>query len=139
VLQKAQHFRRTLANAEGQLPSDRPGVIHIGVESYAGAQVDFARHIFNTFEASSFAPRKSRLRWVYGNYFVPEATTRKDESWAITETMVPYKIGTHRTRWPLPGHMLVSPRAKAGKECIGMGDPIDRAWSCKPLWCSPSL
>jgi len=109
VLQKARHFRRTLANAEGQLPSDRPGVIHIGVESYAGAYVDFARHISNTFEASSFAPRQSRLRWVYGNYFVPEATTRKDETWAITETMVPYKIGTHRTRWPLPGHMLVSP------------------------------
>ena len=46
------------------------------------------------------------------NYFVPEATTRKDECWAITETMVPYKIGTHRTRWPLPGHMLVSPEGE---------------------------
>jgi hypothetical protein len=117
VLQKARHFRRILANAEGQLPSDRPGVIHIGIESYAGADVDLTRHILNTFESRSFAPRESRLRWVYGNYFVPEQTTRKEESWAITETMVPYKIGSHRTRWPLPGHMLVSPEHE-GKQVV---------------------
>jgi hypothetical protein len=109
VAQKARHFRRVLANAEGQLPSDRPGVIHIGIESYAGGRVDFARHVSNTFEARFFALKSSRLRWVYGNIFVPEATTRKDESWAITETMVPYKVGHHSTQWPLPGHMLVSP------------------------------
>jgi hypothetical protein len=112
VRQKARHFRRVLAGAEGQLPPDRPGVIHIGVESYAGANVDSMRHILNTFQARSFAARNSRLRWVYGNYFVPEATTRKEESWAITETMVPYKIGSHSTRWPLPGHMLVSPEGE---------------------------
>ena len=108
VRQKARHFRGVLAKAEGQLPPDRPGVIHIGVESNADANVDSLRHILNTFQARSFALRNSRLRWVYGNYFVPEATTRKEESWAITETMVPYKIGSHSTRWPLPGHMLVS-------------------------------
>ncbi|SIO02263.1 hypothetical protein SAMN05443247_01456 [Bradyrhizobium erythrophlei] len=112
VRQKARHFRRTLANAEDQLPPDRPGVIHVGIETYAGVDVDFTRHLFNTLEARSFSAKKSRLRWVYANHFVPEATTRKDESWAITETMVPYKIGSHRTRWPLPGHMLVSPEGE---------------------------
>lgn len=117
VRQKARHFRRILADAEGQLPSDRPGVIHVGVESYAGSNVDFTRHMLNALESRSFTPRKSRLRWVYGNYFVPEATTRKDESWAITETMVPYKIGVHRTRWPLPGHLLVSPK-DAGRQGV---------------------
>lgn len=29
VRQKARHFRSTIANAERQLPSDRPGVIHV--------------------------------------------------------------------------------------------------------------
>jgi hypothetical protein len=113
VFQKARHFRRVLANAEAQLPSDRPGVIHIGIESYAGADVDFMRHFSNIFEARSFELRKSRLRWVYANYFVPEMTTREDETWAITETMVPYKVGSHHTRWPLPGHMLVSPEGES--------------------------
>lgn len=109
---KARHFRSTLASAEAQLFSDRPGVIHIGIENYAGADVDELRHIKNAIEARAFSPRKSRLRWVYGNYFVPELTTRKDESWAITETMVPYRIGRHKTGWPLPGHLLVSPQGQ---------------------------
>ena len=107
--QKARHFRKVLANAEGQLPSDRPGVIHIGIESSADADVNVTRHVRNILQARLFETRNSRLRWVYGNYFVPEATTRQNESWAITETMAPYKIGSHQTRWPLPNHMLVSP------------------------------
>lgn len=115
ILQKGRHFRRTLADAEAQLPSDRPSAIHVGIETYAGSRVDFMRHLYNRMEARFFEPRNSRLRWVYGNYFVPEATTQRDESWAITETMVPYKIGSHHTRWPLPGHMLVSPEGR-GRE-----------------------
>lgn len=106
---KARHFRSTLANAEGQLPADRPGVIHVGVESRSGVGVDALRHIRNLIEARRFAPSASRLRWVYGNYFVPEVTTRRDETWALIETMAPYRIGHHSTKWPLPGHMLLSP------------------------------
>lgn len=112
VARKARHFLRTLASANSQLPSDRPGAIHIGIESYAGAHVDFNRHVSNSLETRFFDTRNSRLRWVYGNIFVPEATTRKDESWAITETMVPYKVGSHHTRWPLPRHLLVSPEGE---------------------------
>ncbi len=59
--------------------------------------------------ARTFAHATSRLRWVYANYFIPEASTRENETRVITDTMVLYKIGHHRTRWPLPGHMLVSP------------------------------
>jgi len=73
------------------MENGRQPTIRATIESYAGAYVDFTRHLRNTFEARSFAPRKSRLRWVYGNYFVPEATTRKDESWAITETMAEFE------------------------------------------------
>lgn len=109
IKQKARHFRRTLADAERQLPGDRPGVIHVGIETTLDTGIDSRRHLLNSLEARFFEPRKSRLRWVYGNYFVPEATTRKDESWALTETMVPYKVGSHRTNWPLPDHLLVSP------------------------------
>lgn len=112
-LKKARHFRSVLANAEGQLPADRPGVIHVGVETRSGSDVDALRHIRNFVEARTFTPAASRLRWVYGNYFVPEVTTRRDESWALTETMAPYRIGSHSTRWPLPGHMLLSPEDEA--------------------------
>lgn len=110
---KARHFRSVLGRAESQLPGDRPGAIHIGVETGGGFGVDARRHILNFLEARTFNVRGSRLRWVYVNHFMPELTTAPDESWAITETMMPYKIGSHSTRWPLPGHMLISPEAEA--------------------------
>lgn len=110
---KARHFRSVLAKAESQLPNDRPGCVHIGVESTAGPGVDARRHILNLLEGRFFGLKGSRLRWVYVNHFVPELTTAPDESWAVTETMVPYKVGVHNTRWPLPGHMLISPEADA--------------------------
>lgn len=113
MTKKARHFRKTLGGAENQLPTDRPSVIHIGLESYAGAQVDHFRHVQNMLEARDFKVRNSRLRWVYGNYFAPEATTHENEAWALTETMAPYKIGSHRTAWPLPNHLLMSPEQEA--------------------------
>jgi len=121
--QKARHFRSILANAEDQLPSDRPGVVHIGVESRSGEYVDALRHIRNFGEADTFKPTNSRLRWVYCNYFVPEATTQANEAWAMTETVVPYRIGSHRTAWPLPGHLLMMPEdgAREGVHWDGQG------------------
>lgn len=113
TMRKAGHFRRVLANAEGQLPSDVPGAVHVGIESYSGGFVDFLRHMQNRSEAREFKPGTSRLRWVYANHFVPEDTTHQDETWAITETMVPYRVGRHGTKSPLPGHMLVSPETQA--------------------------
>jgi hypothetical protein len=112
MAKKARHFRSVLGNAESQLPDDRPGVIHVGMESTSGSTVDAMRHVRNFVQARTFAPSTSRLRWVYGSYFVPELTTRRNETWALTETTAPYKIGSHRTSEPLPGHMLVSPEGE---------------------------
>ena len=110
---KSRHFQSVLAKAESQLPSDRPGVIHVGVESRSGFGVDGLRHLRNYFATRSFTANKSRLRWVYGNYFVPEITAHENEMWAVVETMAPYKIGSHSTKWPLPGHMLIVPEDEA--------------------------
>ena len=105
---KAKHFRRKLADAEGQLPKDRPGVVHIGMESVGHDNVDYLSHFRNFVAAHNFSNTSSRLRWVYGNYFLPEVTTRQNESCALVESMAPYRIGPHRTREPLPGHLLVA-------------------------------
>lgn len=107
--QKARHFRQVVAHAERQLDTDRPGVVHVGVETMGAHTTDAFRHIQNLMEAHDFRPSNPRLRWVYGNYFSPELTTDPNETWAMDETMAPYKIGRHRTAWPLPGHLLVSP------------------------------
>lgn len=109
ITAKARHFRRVVGRAEGQLPDDRPSVLHIGMECLGDTNVEQFRHLMNFLEVRDFSPRTSRLRWVYGNLFFPELTTRPNESCALEETMIPYKVGEHRTAWPLPGHLLVAP------------------------------
>lgn len=105
---KADHFKKKIAGAEGQLPSDLPGVVHVGMESLGQQGVDQLRHYNNFLAAQGFSNSSSRLRWIYGNYFQVEVTTRQDESCAMEETMAPYRIGSHRTNEPLPGHLLVA-------------------------------
>lgn len=104
---RAKHFKKKLTDAEGQLPDDRPGVIHVGMESSGRPESDLRRHFYNGWEAADLKSR-SRLRWVYGNYFKVEVTTRSNESLAMEETAAVYKVGRHRTRNPLPSRLLLS-------------------------------
>lgn len=105
---KAQHFRGVVGRASDQLPGDRPGVIHVGYEALGGNSVDGLRHRLNAHEMRSFDAKETRLRWVYGNYMMPEHVTARNESAAITETTASYRIGTGSTRQPLDGHLLFS-------------------------------
>ena len=68
VRQKAKHFRTIVANAARQLPPDRPGVVHVGVETWSGGDVDGLRHFRNKLGMMLFEPGATRLRWVYGEY-----------------------------------------------------------------------
>jgi hypothetical protein len=105
---KARHFRALVASADEQLAADLPGAIHVGYEARDGNSVDDLRHLLNRIEMGTFAPDKSRLRWVYGHYFTPEHTTARNESLAISETTATYKIGQHRTATPLLSNLLFS-------------------------------
>lgn len=105
---KAKHFRAMVAKASRQLPGDRPGVVHVGYELLGGNGADALRDFLNRLEIQSFDGGASRLRWVYGNYMVPEHTTHPNESSALTETSAPYKVGSHATAQPLAMHQLFS-------------------------------
>lgn len=104
---KAKHFRSVVANAERQLPADMPGVVHVGTESRSGLLIDAFRNVFNKVEMLDFEPVNSRLRYVYNNVLAPEETTNRNETWAIQETTVPYRVGRHSTKQPLPYHLLL--------------------------------
>lgn len=103
---KAQHFRGIVGRAANQLPGDCPGVIHVGYEATGGNSVDGYRHRLNREQMKTFDARDSKLRWVYGNYFMPEHVTARNESAAISETMAWYPVGKSTYRQPLPAHML---------------------------------
>lgn len=115
IRQKARHYRSMVAKAAGKIPRDRPAVVHVGVESWSGSTADAVRQFRNKLEMLDFDPGEARLRWVYGEYFAPEVTTRSDESWAIEETSASYRVGRHGTREPLPHHMLLTPEAKINR------------------------
>lgn len=103
---KARHFKSMVAEADEQLPGDRPGVVHVGYEARDGNSVDDFRHALNAVEMLTFEPRVSRMRWVYGNYLSPEHTNDPKEACALSETTATYRIGKHRTPPPLPNHLL---------------------------------
>jgi hypothetical protein len=105
---RARHFRALVANATLQLPDDCPGVIHVGYEARTGNGGDGFRHHLNSLEMRTFDPKEKRLRWVYGNYLLPEHPTARNESAAMTETTATYKIGRHQTPEPLADHGLLS-------------------------------
>lgn len=107
VESKARHFRALVAKASRQLPDDCTGVIHVGYEAIGNNAVDAQRHQRNRMEMWRFRPEGSRLRWVYANYLMPEHTTARDESWAVSETTAYYRIGRHKTSEPLPDHLLL--------------------------------
>ncbi|KQT33825.1 hypothetical protein ASG29_06500 [Sphingomonas sp. Leaf412] len=103
---KSMHFRGLVAKASTQLPGDRPGAIHVGYEGVGGNSEDGRRHELNRREMASFEPGRTGLRMVYGNYFMPELVTSRNESAAVSETLAWYPVGRGGVRDPLPGHML---------------------------------
>lgn len=121
--QKARHFRSVIAGANAQLPTDMPGAIHVGLGSMDGDVIDAVRHFRNREMLRKFQRETSRLRWIYANYMIPELTTRPNESWAINETMVPYRIGRTSTKQPLARHLLLTPdgEGRDGVHWDGLG------------------
>ena len=105
---KAKHFRQVVAKNIGQFPGDRPAVMHVGFDATGGRNVQLRRDMENRAAMATFDPRESRLRWVYGNFIAPEATTQRNESAGTEESAAPYRVGRHRTAAPLPGVLLLS-------------------------------
>ena len=102
---KAMHFRSIVGDKARQL-HDRPGILHVGYETTGGNAVDGLRHHLNMEQMRTFDPRGSTLEWVYGNYMMPEHTTARMESAALTETTAAYPIKGRRHRRPIVDHML---------------------------------
>lgn len=108
VEMKSGHFRRTLFRAERQLPLDRPGVVHIGIEATGEAQVDRQRFVANLVETLVYRPENRRFRWANINYFRSDVSLQRDTNWDFEETFDPRKIGRHKTPQPVPLQALVA-------------------------------
>jgi hypothetical protein len=111
VDKKARDIQTKLVEANGQLPSNIPGVIHIGFDALSGDLVEKRRYDKIMSRVNAFHPARSRLEYIYCHYFAPETTP--DEPWAIDETI--HWISNHRRQSsrPLRDAMLVLPENEA--------------------------
>jgi len=61
---KAREVLRKLADANDQLPDDRPGIIHIGLEAIDEIDVETLRAVRIERTVREFDPQGKPLRWV---------------------------------------------------------------------------
>lgn len=95
---KARDIRGHLADAVEQLPSVGRGVIHVGVETPDGEEVEAERYarILNT--VAMFDAKGKNLRWVYTHLY--ESYSPPETSWYFDETI--YKISVNEPVNPEP-------------------------------------
>lgn len=81
---RARDVLRKVADGIGQLPLDRPGIIHVGFEAVEGDAVEELRHQRIVASMSEFDPGQTPLEYVYSHFLAPESPP--DQGWAFDET-----------------------------------------------------
>lgn len=102
---KARDVLKRLADGARQLPDDRPGVVHIGLEAVDGDDVEKLRFQKVIKTISTFDAKGKPLEHVYINWFAPESPP--DTSAAFDETCHWASMHLLRLGRPLHNAMLV--------------------------------
>lgn len=105
-IEKARDLKGLLHKALEQLTLDCEGVVHIGMETFDGPNVEAERlkKIYRTIE--SVDPEKTELKWIFTHYF--QSYSRSDEDWIFDET-VDVASAYVVPITPLPKNFLVLP------------------------------
>lgn len=112
VEKKARHIKRKLSEACSQLPADRPGVIHVGLEALGHDVIEARRHERIVDTIQNFDPKEKPLSYVFTHYFSPEASP--EEAWAIDETFDWRRLSSHPM--PLKQTSLLLPSNANGRD-----------------------
>lgn len=81
---RARDVLRKVADGLGQLPLDRPGIIHVGFEAVEGDAVEQLRYQRIGASMAEFDPGETPLEYVYSHFLAPESPP--DHGWAYDET-----------------------------------------------------
>jgi hypothetical protein len=84
VSAKARDVTKRLAEATEQLSDSVPGIVHIGIETADGDDVELVRSEKILHSLQTFDPRGKRLAWIFLHFFRGESPP--EELWAIDET-----------------------------------------------------
>ena len=82
---KARDIKKQIKDAISQFGSEMNGVVHVGIETFDGPEVEKLRvkKILDSMEALD--PNDSRLRWIFCHYFQSYSTPGK--TWVFDETV----------------------------------------------------
>jgi len=82
---KARDIKNQLHKAMQQFNSKETAVIHVGMETYDGPEVESTRNskIKQTIERIS--PEQTNLRWIFCHFF--QAYSKPDQAWVFDETV----------------------------------------------------
>lgn len=103
VSSKARDITKRLAEATEQLSDTIPGIVHIGIETADGDDVELVRSQKILRTIGEFDSRGKRLAWVYLHFF--RSDSPPDELWAIDESV--QQFGGPRGLRPLRTDLLL--------------------------------
>jgi hypothetical protein len=103
---KAKDVVAKLAQALDQLPDDRPGIVHVGLEAVEGDASESARIKRVLTSLKRFDPRGKPLQFVYVHYFIPDSPP---DGGFDFEERVDWQRITGTAARPLQPEMLVMP------------------------------
>lgn len=112
VEKKARDIKRKLAEANRQIPSNKLGVIHVGIEALGEDIIEKRRYEKIMETIGSFDPGGKPLSFIYWHYFAPEAPP--EETWAIDETF--QWRGIREDKKPLSMTSLILPPEAEGRD-----------------------
>ncbi|GAA6769435.1 hypothetical protein [Flavobacterium sp. CGRL2] len=87
IFAKARDVRNQINDAINQFSSDTNSIIHIGMETFDGPEVERARleKIITTMENINISKDQNRLCWIYYHYF--QSYSRSYQNWFFDETV----------------------------------------------------
>ncbi|MEO1322965.1 MAG: hypothetical protein AAFV59_08165 [Pseudomonadota bacterium] len=89
---RARDIRRQLTKAFGQLPSDRPSIIHVGFDALEEPEVEAVRAAKIVEAVRTFKAPGVQLQWVFAHHFVPDSPP--DAAWIFDETVQSFSFGS---------------------------------------------
>lgn len=106
---KARDIKSQLQKALKQLESDNPAVVHLGIESYDGSDVERKRFEKISRTIQKLNRRKTSLEWIYCHFF--QAYSPPDQAWVFDETVSSISA-FQQEKAPLTSTSLIVPDEK---------------------------
>ncbi|WP_158991695.1 hypothetical protein [Mucilaginibacter sp. L196] len=104
---KARDIKQHLEKALSQLPMDEHSVVHVGIETYDGLDVEVERFKKINHTVNGMEIKNQNLTWIYVHFF--QSYAPPDQSWVFDESLVRFNNTLLNVPEPLKHTSLIIP------------------------------